>query len=109
MSTIYNEIITEDSNLKLSFLEEDDISYRLLIKHNCKISFEGLQKNKLQRMTIILQQYSDGNHDIEFDSIIKWKDKQPFVDTRGSYITIVEIMFDGTSQFYGRLIYDGSR
>lgn len=55
-------------------------------------------------MTIVLLQFGDGNCVVEFDTPIYWQDRQFFIDTRALIMTIMEIMFDATSQFYGRLI-----
>ncbi|MUG34001.1 hypothetical protein [Commensalibacter sp. ESL0382] len=69
------------------------------------ISFASQQTSQMQRMTIVLLQFGDGNCVVEFDTPIYWQDRQFFIDTRALIMTIMEIMFDATSQFYGRLIY----
>ena len=97
--------IVNDPAITLMFPKAGDISYRLLLQKACGISLGQGQKGQLQRMTIILQQPYEGNCEVEFDASVKWQNRQPFIDTRAGSVTIVELMYDGTSQFYGRLIY----
>ena len=97
--------IVNDPAITLMFPKAGEISYRLLLQKACGISLGQGQKGQLQRMTIILQQPYEGNCEVEFDASVKWQNRQPFIDTRAGSVTIVELMYDGTSQFYGRLIY----
>ena len=97
--------IVNDPAITLMFPKAGEISYRLLLQKACGISLGQGQKGQLQRMTIILQQPYEGNCEVEFDASIKWQNRQPFIDTRAGSVTVVELLSDGTSQFYGKLIY----
>ena len=97
--------IVNDPAITLMFPKAGEISYRLLLQKACRISLGQGQKGQLQRMTIILQQPYEGNCEVEFDASVKWQNRQPFIDTRAGSVTLVEILFDGMSQFYGKLIY----
>jgi len=104
MTTIYN-IFGMEPDIVLDYPDQGDIAYHVQVRSKCVISLANQQTSQMQRMTIMLQQSGDGNCEVEFGTPIHWQDRQPFIDTRASMMTIVEIMFDGTSQFYGRLIY----
>lgn len=97
--------IVNDPAITLMFPKAGDISYRLLLQKACRISFGQGQKGQLQRMTIILQQTYEGNCEVEFDAYVRWQNRQPFIDTRAGSVTIVEFMYDGIGNYYGRLIY----
>lgn len=97
--------IVNDPAITLMFPKAGEINYRLLLQKACGISLGQGQKGQLQRMTIILQQPYEGNCEVEFDASIKWQNRQPFIDTRAGSVTVVELLSDGTSQFYGKLIY----
>ena len=101
---IENRIIN-DSSFLLGFPKSGDIAYRLLVNKSCNLSIEPGRQGLLQRMTIILQQSSDGNCDVDFGTSVNWQGRQPFIDTRAGSVTIVEILFDGMDNYYGRLIY----
>ena len=97
--------IVNDPAITLLFPKAGEISYRLLLQKSCGISLGQGQKGQLQRMMIILQQPCEGNCEVEFDASVRWQGKQPFIDTRELSVTVVELMYDGNDNYYGRLIY----
>lgn len=107
-STPLTTLIVNDAAVSLSFLNFDDGAYRLLFPSNgsCLVSVQGGQSNAMQKLTVFLQQNYEGNCDITFDSQIRWSGKPPFIDSTAGSVTIVEILHDGSGNYYGRVIYE---
>lgn len=96
--------IVKDSETTLSFANWGDIGYRLLLNQNTTLSLSGGNKGELQKMTLIIQQPMNGGCEVTLPDSIKF-DKPVFIDSRIGSVCILEILFDGSQTYYGRLIY----
>lgn len=97
-------IVNPGASYTLKFAEWGDIGYRLVPEKNCSLSLSGGNMNELQKITLIIQQPPTGNCEITLPSNINWTNK-PFIDSQIGSVSILEIMFDGGMNYYGRLIY----
>lgn len=97
-------LVNPGNTQTLSFPQWGDIAYRILPTGNCSLSIQNGNTGELQKMTIIVQQPYDGNCEITLPDTINWSNK-PFIDSRIGSVSILEIIWDGAQNFYGRLIY----
>lgn len=96
--------IVNSSETTLSFANWGDIAYRLLLNQNTTISVSGGNTSELQKMTIIIQQPMDGGCEVTLPQNINF-DKTVFIDSRIGSVSILEIIWDGSQNYYGRIIY----
>lgn len=100
---ITTQIINSPSTT-LSFANWGDIGYRLLLNQNTTLSLSGGNKGQLQKMTLIIQQPMNGGCEVILPDNLNFN--QPvFIDSRIGSVSILEILFDGIQNYYGRIIY----
>ncbi|OAZ73917.1 hypothetical protein BJI49_07590 [Acetobacter pasteurianus] len=89
----------------LPFAKRGNIGYRILPDQDCALSVSGGNVGELQTMHILIQQPFSGNCEITWPDNVIWPSGAPFVDSRIGAVCCVEIMWDGASRYYGRLIF----
>lgn len=93
------------SACNLVFANHGNIGYRILPDQNCNLSIGGGNVGELQTLRVIIQQPYGGNCEITWTDNVIWESGAPFVDSRIGAVCCVEIMWDGASRYYGRLIF----
>lgn len=96
--------IVNSSETTLSFANWGDIAYRLLLNQNTTISLSGGNTGELQKMTLVIQQPMNGGCEVTLPDTINF-DKAVFIDSRIGSVSILEIIWDGAQNYYGRIIY----
>lgn len=89
----------------LPFANRGNIGYRILPDQNCALSVSGGNVSELQIMRVLIQQPYGGNCEITWPDNVIWPEGAAFVDSRIGAVCCVEIMWDGASRYYGRLIF----
>ncbi len=96
---------TPGAACELMFASRGNIAYRISLSQSCVFSISGGNLGELQTMNVIVEQSYNGNCEIIWPDNIIWKKCAPFVDSRIGAVCCVEIMWDGASRYYGRLIF----
>lgn len=96
--------IINSSETTLSFANWGDIGYRLLLNQNTTISLSGGNTGELQKMTLVIQQPMDGGCEVTLPDNLNFN-QSVFIDSRIGSVSILEILFDGSQNYYGRIIY----
>lgn len=93
------------ASCNLAFASYGNIRYRILPDQDCALSVSGGNVGELQTMRVFTQQPYGGNCEITWPDKVIWPEGAAFVDSRIGAICCVEIMWDGASRYYGRLIF----
>lgn len=93
------------TSCSLEFGNCGNIGYRILPNEDCTLSISGGNAGELQIMRVLIQQPYGGDCEIAWPDNVVWPEGTVFVDSRIGAVCCVEIMWDGASRYYGRLIF----
>lgn len=97
------------SDLSLDFAQVGNIAYLLSVTEDCHLSLSNRVKGQLQLLTLIIHINSHNTMFYLPKNILWDKNKAPFVGSVIGFYSIIEFMFDGYSNIYGRELQNGNR